>query len=823
MLSTGNTEERLLTSEQVESPDNGRVSLIASILLSPWFSAAIIILICALTFGRTLGSYFLADDIGELRYIQQIFDGRWGMFWSNFYGNYMQVPNMSVYRPVLLLSLMFDYAIWKGNPLGYYLSNLTYFTASACLLATFIRQLCAGWGRSRAAMAALASAVLFATNPLHCESISWVVGRVDSACCTFYLAALCVFMSMRNKSGAGRAKFIAAGVALFTLAICTKEMAIGLAPVLAAIAFIFPETTQGAQSFVQRIKGAWSFSCPIWIATAVYFVVRLLSLGTLLGGYNGSVGASQTASAITRWLDGDTWRRFLMPFPLEIFSSGNSLEQALTAAYTCLIFLVFIRVLSNSIPWRWLAFIAFWAATQAAPIYRLWGLGANLEGARFCYFLTLSACSLLPIFLLAPENKLPKALSNKLTACALIALSTLAFITSKSAYATNLLWLHAGKEVKSVFTDALKLSKSCPPGEKMILLGVPKQHAGAHMILNGATLQMLLAPPFADKEYWEPFLTFDPILFGDENIVNGSRLRALVNSPGYKGPFVWSNARKQFVEVQLQAPNQVDEAAIAFHFDSTQQSATPCAFGHGEYDFASTTVRIKSPHDGDGVRLANLNVNPLASAYLKLSFKSSNNKIVQPFTVRWKAAEGDNSLAELADANNVVMRVPADDNADANTIRTIYIPLASNWHWYAHSRISELSLFVPAVQEITLTALSLVPAKDASPAIHLPGKTDNFGVSAFATQDSIDVTATQGEQLLLQLSKKHFFFDNFESGDDQNGVAAEYKQAGRSASFTIPSSDFSGEGYYQLRAKALDKNGAAVGDHSDTVTIWVSK
>lgn len=820
-----------------------------SLLSSPIFTIGLLVLICGVTFGRTLGSFFLADDIGEIRYIHQIFsNNRWDLFWSNFTGNYMQVPNMSVYRPMLLLTLVFDYLFWKGNPVGYYLSNLLYFASSACLLAFVVRKLCSGWGKFRAAAAGLASSILFVCNPLHCESISWVVGRVDSACCMFYLAAINLFLYRATLSQGRKSLLVTAcGVTLFLLGLCVKEMAIGLGVVLAAIAFIFPElmspksasgesasggrpsaesASASAFSLTQRAKLAWQSSRAIWISTVIYFGVRLACLGTLLGGYNGSVGASQSASAIGRWLDTDNWHRLFLPYPYEISQPGSAGEQLTLFAYVALFFLVALRVVCGSIPWRWLAFLGIWAATAAAPIYRLFGLGANLEGARFCFFLTLSLSSLLPILLFSPEKKLPAGIGNRLFATGAILLALLSYSLQKSCYATNLLWLHAGREVKAVFDNAVALAQEAAPKQRIALLGVPKEHAGAHMILNGPTLQMLLGPPFAEKEHWEPFLTFDSILFGDENIVDRARLQNELNHSNVVGPFVWSNQHKKFVEIK----QQFSDSAPAINFNLTsnanaqsrQGSVAPYSLGHGEFNFKADGLTVVLPRDTDGVRLSGRSIHPCDYSYLKIQFKSSNNSIDLPFQVRWKASNHSAKLPELEKKSFLQYRVPAD-KSPAATLRTAYIPIGRQWRWYGQNQVSELNLFLPAVAEISLNEISLLSAEDACPELGFEGEaSSNFGVYTYNSQKPLLISSKNGVKVQVQISQKEFFFENMDEKLSSAGIAAEYILDGQTQQFRIPDKSFAGSGYYQVRARALNVDGTAAGDYSDPLTLMVN-
>ena len=99
---------------------------------------ASIILVC---FGRTLGSYFIADDFGQIFYASRICNGNLNALFSSFTGNYMQLPIMSIYRPCLLLSLVFDYLIWHTKAFGYFLTNILFLIGTAVMLYLLLREL----------------------------------------------------------------------------------------------------------------------------------------------------------------------------------------------------------------------------------------------------------------------------------------------------------------------------------------------------------------------------------------------------------------------------------------------------------------------------------------------------------------------------------------------------------------------------------------------------------------------------------------------------------------------------------------------------------
>ena len=150
----------------------------------PVFVLAGIIFLC---FHRTLGSYFIADDFGQVAYASDICKGNWNALLANFTGNDMQNPVMKIYRPCLLLSFVFDYMFWHSNAIGYFLTNILAMIASALMLYCLLRELTRLWSNNRSIFFSFLSAALFASHPLHCESISFVSGRDNVFSAFFYL------------------------------------------------------------------------------------------------------------------------------------------------------------------------------------------------------------------------------------------------------------------------------------------------------------------------------------------------------------------------------------------------------------------------------------------------------------------------------------------------------------------------------------------------------------------------------------------------------------------------------------------------------------
>lgn len=762
------------------SESRGGVSLssfLKRLVFDPRFHGLLLIIAVSVCFGRTLSSYFLADDIGEIKYVAEIFAGRLDLLWSNFTGNYMQIPSMNVYRPWLLMTLVLDFAVWKANPLGYYLTNLLYFAADCLLLYGLIFKICAPWGIERRSLSALASSMLFAVSPLHCESISWIVGRVDAACCFYYLSSFHLFVLARE----GNTKWLSwLAVAAFWMAMLTKEMAIGLPVLLAAYGFFFVSKT----STSERLSSAWQWSKPVVYCLPFYFALRFLCLGTILGGYSGSIGASQTANALSRWLDLDTAMRLVFPLANQIFGQQSMSHNLLGLAYTVLVSVVAVRTLANELPWKHMAFLAVWALSCLAPIYRLWGIGYDLEGARFCFFFSLVMSSILPLLIFAPAtNGQLKQLFTRLQVLGALTLCLLAFVYGRAAYATNLLWIHAGKEVRQVSTAAQRLSKQST--KKIIVLGIPKEKAGAHMILNGDTFKMLLSSPFVGQDCWQSFITFDPIVFGPDKFINASRLAKLKQDPTVIGPYVWNSKQGDFLPVSAKYQTSPDK----------------------DLSIEPAKLVLSNLREGDLLKFSGLNVNPYQYDFLEfeyLALDKNGQKILAPlvFAISWPYSE----------------KLSFRSQGGTGRVR-----LSRLWTWFARPALSGFNLDLPAVDRIELSKFRLVPAHRYCPSIGVQGQAPaGTGVYRYVDELNIQVdalTVGSAQKVDLEVSKPDFFFDNFTEEMQGSALMRTVHLNEKNGKIKASELGIVSPGYYELRARALDSKNEPIGEYSDTVVL----
>lgn len=848
-------------------------------ILEAWqLHLAVIVGVVLYCFVRTVRSYFLADDFGEVCYVSKIFAGDWPLFWSNFTGNFMQIPSMCVYRPWLLVSLMIDFFFWKSNAAGYYLTNIAHFTGCSWLIYGVTREITKTWSQRRSCAAALVAASMFAASPLHCESISWVVGRVDIICCFYYL--LSFYLLLRSQSSVNRL-MIALALVSFWMALMTKEMAIGLPVLVTAYAF-FKQSGSSASNMIsqiaERARTALFVSLPFWCVTTLYFVVRFLTLKTLTGGYVGSIGAGQQANILTKWCDRDSWMRIAFPLNHSVFGDSSNYLALLTVLYLVVLFAVAAKVLAIGFPKRLMLFLCVWAATTLAPIYQLFGLGYDLEGARFVFFFTVPLSIFIPVILFAAHGNPGKDLlkiDRRIMAVGGIALTLLIGTFCRIAYKNNTPWLEAGRQTKAVQEQAMALSQQLSVDKtKAVLFGLPKDAGGAHMVLNGHTLRMMLSAPFVTKDASNDFITFDPILFGDSELINTTRLKRILSSSKVPPVYVWNFAKRQFDEVSIA---ESSSAASTIRMPDSTVNVLPSTGLSYELTVAGNSMHLSKCSGGSGIRISPISLSPLDADYLQLSIRGKLSAKSDFIRVNWKGSRqrvrtlaqnvdsgesptdpiskslippafahdsnqsasrkvsmsvskggvnqlnnGNTEVVENANCTGgiSVLRISNDQISDYSLVR---IPLSKYWRWFTCGTIQTLEITLPTADWLDVADIRLCRANLVSPQIALSNSTESdiglWNLAEGKTKLAVSADSVAGAQKVrVDFGKTNYFFEDSADKTNSEGILSQ-QILDLNDDILLDKAMFARSGYHQIRAICLDATGSPTGEFSDPIIL----
>jgi hypothetical protein len=170
------------------------------------------------------------------------------------------------YRPMILVSYMMDRALLGDTPFAFHLPVIIMHMLNTGLVFLLGRRLfgvrpgsggasaLGGDIGSGAILAALGAALLFATHPIHTESVCWMAGRSDNLAALFILPSFLSYL--RWKQDRGRWGWLALSAALFLGGCLSKETAAGfLLIVVAADLLGIGEPAAEAQGQRQRSRG----------------------------------------------------------------------------------------------------------------------------------------------------------------------------------------------------------------------------------------------------------------------------------------------------------------------------------------------------------------------------------------------------------------------------------------------------------------------------------------------------------------------------------------------------------------------------------------
>lgn len=782
-----------------------------------WLNAGVLVTLLAINlvcFYRTLNGYFVADDFIHVAYLSNVFNGHAHLLLENFTSNWMQTHGTQFYRPLVSLSMALDYWLGAGSAMFFHITNTLLQVASAFFLFLLTSRLLSSSGTRRwSSVAAFTTAALFSVYPLHAEVVSWAIGRVDSLCTMFYLAAFWLFLKGRQERSrmASASSFVC-----FILGLLSKEMAITL-PATLALCCLFDESEGGGKLyFGQRLRVAVRDTWLFWTVLGGYLLVRLAALGTLFGGYSGAIGEAQANSFLKRWLLDGSLRRIFFPLNVELFGPTDKTARLLLYVYGAAGALLAARAavfrLNLGLS-RYLMFAGLWFVVAMLPTYQVWNLTENLQGSRFIYLGSAPLCltlALLMVPLFKALGRYQRWLSLAGATCALV----LIVIWGAIAYKDNLAWAHAFAHTRDFRSAIAERVAQLPSGKKLVLLNVPQKEEGAHMIYNGSMLDILLRPPLTSTDISRRVISFEPMTYGFPDLVAPTRLRALSTSAD-RYDFVSWNRKTHKLQPLTTSP----AASQAVHLDIS--SLTPQLTLPGVY---GKTAKLVSPR---------LNVPAMAydivRVRLRVSPAATDGKPVGIYLF-W------NGTSDLSYGPERMLSLPVV--ADGSYHDYLF-QVSEHKSWLAANRIEKILIELPFVAGkahtvgnsplLSVESVSLEPL--SAPRV-IPSS-----VNLRADEDGVyrntgwpiafEITGASPSTALVEVSRESAWFEHYTGTyRDQAPSAQALKQFRLSPPnnrIVLEQALFPSSGYYQLRAFSLDEQGKVQGFACDPVNLQLTK
>ena len=241
-----------------------------------------VFLVAVLVYANSLTNGFVWDDVTSLPH------GVSGMTvcqsFLRFFHDIWGVTNGWYYRPFIGFLYSIEYLISSGMPWSFHLFNILFHAANCVLVFLIVVRLLGEYKNPTVSpeKLAFAAAALFATHPIHTESVAWISGITDPSYTFFLLLALYYylrFVMAENRKKAWRIyPIILVGYFLATLC---KEPGVTLPVILIAY-----DMSCGRSYLSLKPLELIKRHLPIFLVAGIYLTLRLHAISGLAPGAN---------------------------------------------------------------------------------------------------------------------------------------------------------------------------------------------------------------------------------------------------------------------------------------------------------------------------------------------------------------------------------------------------------------------------------------------------------------------------------------------------------------------------------------------------------
>jgi tetratricopeptide (TPR) repeat protein len=243
---------------------------LASRLKSFHIIVCAVLAIIAAVYLQTAFFEFAYDDFGQIVYNDGIKSWRLAL---NYFSSHVWAQTGGIsyyYRPVFMLWLTANYAVFGQHPLYWHLAAIALHVLACGLFYLFLYRL------TQDRWTSLVAALLFGLHPAHVEAVAWISGATESLMAALLFGSLLCYQRSRDFRS-GRSWFWAASLFLAGLAVLAKETAI----MLPAVVFSYEWLLGVAAKRRDRLLCGAQAAAPYAIVSCGFLVLRALALHRL--------------------------------------------------------------------------------------------------------------------------------------------------------------------------------------------------------------------------------------------------------------------------------------------------------------------------------------------------------------------------------------------------------------------------------------------------------------------------------------------------------------------------------------------------------------
>lgn len=760
-------------------------------------------------YSSVLFNFFVGDDFVHLVWLKDAIHNP-DMVLHNFHASWLDVPTTKFYRPLISVFMLIDYAIWRTNGLGFHLTNVIFLLISSVTIFFIVRKLLTQIQKTERVsnLCPLLAALVFALYPLHPEPVSWITGRVDTIVTAFYLLSLWCYMRWRESD---RIQSLALSLCSMVLALCSKEMAITL-PALFLSYELFVAQEDQRDNWLRR---AWLLvkpTMPFWTTLAVYFVVRRLSLGTFVGGYDDSLFfISDPKQFILGWLHG--LHTLFVPVNRELMSRGNifaiiwQISLGVCAAFTV------SNIIGDASVRRRTFFLLSWFVIALAPVYKIFAIADDLQGSRLAYLATVPlACLIGLVYARMSISQLTQGhriqYQTVIAALAYIMIPICAFVMLTK---NNTAWAQAGTASNAIRQSLHKFYSHIPGDPQVLLIGLPDTIHGAYVARNA--LPGMTSAPQLDRDIHNCLMIGDP-----EQVIPFGYLRSSIPAASRQlAVLSWNADSGKLEEARMLSPDPIDswysEALVNFQAQPFDNSCKLTLLPDSGID-----VQAISKTEHPSVVLTPSYLNCMSTDFLALHVN-----VITP----------SDKGADLYYENSIVPTFSLYHRTHADLSKpgaqTLLFPLHADPIWAFGGRAHQLKLELPRNCHVQITSLVIVNPLTVMPQVSFTnsGVLGTKGYAHLSQQDRVlklDYSGTRVpncKDIELEIARPNAWFEEHNTATPTRIGWKKVDCRGTNGSIELKRELFLQPGLYELRPWALDANGARVGVAGDHITISV--
>jgi len=202
----------------------------------------------------------------------------------------------NTYQPIRILSYAIDYRIWRLNPLGYHITNISFYILTCLMVFFTLRLLSMGLRKdappnSHGRVAAF-GALLFAAHPVHVEAVTWLAARKEVLQGFFFFSAFYLYLKGRYTEGRKRLLWLALVFLSFLFAVLSKPSSV----VFPGVILIY-ELTSRREGLKRFLRNHWVFLISSLVISGVFTFI-LFKVMVQAGGIKPYRGAGIASNAL---------------------------------------------------------------------------------------------------------------------------------------------------------------------------------------------------------------------------------------------------------------------------------------------------------------------------------------------------------------------------------------------------------------------------------------------------------------------------------------------------------------------------------------------